>query len=241
MIALSPAPASADELVLAAGISNPPYFFLDEDRGIHLDLIRAVLHETGDTFKEIVYVSNHRANRMLQDAKADFAINVPPGNENFCYSDTILHYRNVGITLSERNLTINHIADLQKHRVTGFQNASKLLGLEFAQYASTATRYREVVYQAAQVEQLFRARTDVVISDKYIFQHFRNQNSSPEDKKKKITFHNIFPPTPRNVTFIDKKRCQRFNEGLKAIVKNGTYETIMKRYIDVFDDPQPAQ
>lgn len=221
----------AKELTLATGLSIPPYIIQKEKSGIQLDLLREILKVKGHKLERMVYVSNRRLVKELAAKHVDGAINVPPNMKNVHYSKTIIYFKNVAISLKKNDFHLNSIEDLLQKRITAFQNASRFLGPDFARIAKNNKKYQEIVQQLAQVDQLYKGRTDVVISDQYIFQYFRNQHRKRVSVTDPLVFHNILPPSPRKAAFLDLQICADFDEGLTVIRKNGIYQKIIDRYI----------
>lgn len=226
---------SAKELTLATSLSIPPYIIKETESGIQLEIVREALKLKGHTLKKMSYVSNNRVLRMLQLKQVDGVINIPPNVPNAFYSDMIIEYENVAISLEEKGFQIKSIADLSDKRITGFQNASKFLGAEFGAMAKANRRYSEVVNQFAQVDQLFRKRTDVVIGDKRIFLYFREQYRNTAntvgDASLPIVTFDVLPFSPRKAAFHDEALRDDFNEGLQALRESGRYQGLIDSFM----------
>lgn len=234
--------AAEKEITIAIGMSLPPYVMLD-DTGFEIDIIRTALMAKGYRKVNFKYLPNLRIPAFFKDKKVDgIAANTAYDigkhiGMNVYSTDTTIFYMNYAIALENKNFTINSIGDLVDKKVIAFQNATRYLGTEFASMAEKNIHYEENANQSYQVNRLFKNRTDVVISDKKIFQYwrlnaFRKGILKPHDVNQSIQFYPIFPPAPRNCTFYDEKIRDDFNEGLKIIHQNGTYDIILTQYMN---------
>ncbi len=229
----------ADEITIGVGFSLPPYVIQDSDSGIEIDILRAAFAIKGHTVK-IRYLPNVRTLSFFEEGKLDGAINVKKDSLLLgYYSDDVISFQNVAISLEDNNFSINNIIDLKdsKFTVLAFQNASKFLGDEFAQVATENKNYLEISDQSLHAVILLKKRVDVLISDKRVFLfHLRNALGKakllPEEQRRKVKMHTIFPPTKYSFVFKLEKIRDDFNQGLKIIRENGTYDLIMDRYQD---------
>ncbi len=229
----------ADEITIGVGFALPPYVIQDSDSGIEIDILKEAFAVKGHTVK-IRYLPNVRTLSFFEEGKLDGAINVKKDSLLLgYYSDDVISFQNVAISLEENDFSINNIIDLKdsKFTVLAFQNASKFLGDEFAQVAAENKNYLEISDQSLHAVILLKKRVDVLISDKRVFLfHLRNALEKakllPKEQKRKVKIHSIFPPTNYSFVFKLEKIRDDFNEGLKVIRENGTYDLIMDRYQD---------
>lgn len=229
---LAPLPVAAAEVVMAVGRSIPPYVIVDEWRGLEYDIVREALAAEGHTLTPR-FESFARLVKELESGLVDAAMTMrPDSGVKAHYSNSVVTYRNVAITLASRNLTIARIEDLGDKSVLAFQNATIYLGPAFKAMAASNPRYREEARQMVQPMQLFLGRVDVVVADRFIFGWFA---SDPEVRAKADTgqalrIHPLFATTDYQVAFRDPALRDSFNRGLRTVRENGTYDRIIQRY-----------
>jgi len=173
-----------------------------------------------------------RALAMLRAGQLDGMLSTAEGIGGHLYfSDTYIVYQNVATTLTSRNLNLRQIEDLANYSVAAFQSANLLLGERFARVASNHADYREVSSQITQNKLLFMGRVDVVVGDRLIFRYFIDKLEPQIDATQAVTYHNIFPESPRKAAFREARVRDAFNAGLSIIRSNGTYDAIVKQYL----------
>ena len=128
---------------------------------------------------------------------------------------------------------IEKLEYIKNYYSIAFQNAHQYLGKEFGDAAKNAgDKYRELADQKQQVHMFFEGRTDIIILEDNIFTFYRdmlnNENKIAQDIK--VKRFGFFQPTKYQVSFRDKKLRDDFNEGLRAIRANGTYDKIYEKY-----------
>lgn len=219
----------AETLKIAVGLSIPPYVIKESDSGFEIELVREVLWKKQHFIKGFVYASNERLTKLLKDKKVDAVINIQPNLKGIYYSDAIAYFKNKAITLKRRDIHIDSMIDLHYKRVLGFQNASKFLGKEFADYANENPLYDETIHQSSQVKNLVMWRVDVVIADERIFMYYYNQlygNSSLHE----FNFFNVFPRSPRYVGFLNSKIRDDFDVALEEYKTSPEYYLLLDKY-----------
>ncbi len=224
-------PASARDLVIATSSSIPPYVINDQHRGIVVEILQEALLPRGYHI-EFVYAPNRRVEHMIEERQVDGVYNLAAGSlNNIFYSDAVIDYHNVAITLDTFPHTLDSLATLTGLRVVVFQNAPKFLGPEFGELISHGHDFPEVSNQRSQVLMLFRGRADVIIMERRIFEYFHNQLLSSGEIGGGYRIHELFPPAPRYAAFIDEKTRDQFNSGLQALKDNGRLQAIIERYL----------
>jgi polar amino acid transport system substrate-binding protein len=86
------------------------------------------------------------------------------------------------------------------------------MGSDYAKAVAKCAVYMEMPNQMKQIETLFRRRSQVVVLEKQIFQHFQAQF----DPKSEVRFFEIFPATPYSAVFADKNLRDEFDKTLQA-------------------------
>lgn len=218
--------AAPATLTVALGQNKPPYTISTPPGGIEYDLISAIAMAMGYQ-PNITFVPNARAQLMLAAGGIDAAI----GNEGPYVSDPYIAYQNVAIKLSARYLPLDSIKDLAHYRVAAFQNAHLYLGKEFAAVSASNKEYRESSPQQSANRQLYRHRTDVVISDANIFLYLNRQIELEVDTTQPVTMVRLFPPTQYRLEFRNAELRNRFNQALKHVLESGLYERLARKYL----------
>jgi polar amino acid transport system substrate-binding protein len=219
------------EVHVGMGLPKPPYIMESGTAGLDVEIARQALAVSG--YKLVGHMlPQTRALAMLRAGQLDGMLSITEGIGGQDYfTDNYIVYQNVATTLSSRNLNVQQIEDLARYSVAAFQNASMVLGDRFGMMASAHSDYRELPSQATQNKLLFTGRVDVVVGDRLIFQYFSRTLEPKIDNTQAVTFHRIFPESPRRAVFRDIRVRDAFNAGLKAIRANHTYDAIARQYL----------
>lgn len=231
-------PATGRDLVIATSSSIPPYVITDQHRGIVVEILQEALLPRGHQI-EFVYAPNRRVEHMIEERQVDGVYNLAANSlQDVFYSDAIVDYHNVAITLADFPRTIDSLEALQGLRVVVFQNAPKFLGPEFGKLIEEGHDFPEVSNQRSQVLMLFRGRADVIIMERRIFEYFHNQLLASGEIGGGHRIHALFPPAPRYAAFIDKDIRDQFNAGLQALKDSGRLQAIIERYLGAPSTPE---
>ncbi len=231
------ASAQADVLKIASSPAVPPYIIPETNNGIEIDIVRAALAVVGHE-AEFSTLPFPRVVARMRDGEFDAALTIsksadlPLGNSH--YSDNHITFENVAITLKDRDLKIESIADLSDKSIAAFEFAREYLGPEFAAMAAKNPLYREISPSTSQLlPTLFSGRADVIVIEINIFKYHRLVYDLPRDTGQGVTFHPIFPLNPFRVAFTDEGYRDDFNEGLAQIRKSGVFDDIIARYTSI--------
>lgn len=197
--------------------------------GLEYEIIQAVMQAAG--MELLPYLGSNARLAVAADGKAveAFAPVVGQPPDGITLTDSYLTYQNVAMSLRERRIKLERMADLGRYRVLAFQRATQTLGPEFAAAVAGCPFYREEPKQALQAAGLLYERYDVLIADARILRH--HLGPTP------VTEHRLFAPSPYSAGFRDPAQAARFNEGLRRIKADGTYAAILARYPALPDDP----
>lgn len=228
---LSLAGQRGQTVVVAFGESLEPYVIPQLESGIELDIIRAAL-KVGNYEMQPLFLSQKRLPQALADRKIDaVATIVPESGARGAYSEVYITYEDKAITLSQRRLDINKIADLTGYSLSAFPLAGQYLGSEFAAMAARHPDYHETGNQIDQNRLLYRGSIDVVVADYRIFNYMNKRMQADfGEQPQPVTYHDIFIKLPYRVLFRQPTLRDAFNHGLKQIQQNGEYQRILKRY-----------
>ncbi len=223
---------NAADLKIGVGNTLPPYFILENNKGIEMEIIQEALMTKGHTATP-VYLPFARIPLYMRQGKVDCTSPInEASNIKAHFSDVHITYQNYAISLVSSNLSIKNITDLRNKSVLAFQDATKYLGQELQGMAKTNPLYREEADQLDQASQLFNKHTEVIIADGNIFKYFSRQLINEIDAPQGTVYHRLFPATTYKVAFNDEAIMKDFNAGLKQIKASGLYDKIFSRYID---------
>lgn len=227
--------AAAREVVVAIGLSIPPYVIAAEKRGMEYDVVKEALALEGHTMKPD-FQPLARVVKAMQGGTVDAAMTQIPGmTVGTVLSEVYITYRNFAITLASHDLKVETVDDLADKSILAFQNAHRYLGETFRRMAEANPRYREEANQQVQPMLLFHDRVDVVVADHNIFRWFasRPEVTAKADTNRPIRMHALFPPTEYRMAFRDVALRDDFNRGLAKLRANGEYDRIVARYADL--------
>lgn len=108
--------------------------------------------------------------RLLQQQHIDVATHQSGQlSASLFYSSVYLEVHNLVFAKQDFSGNIQNISDLQFYRLTGFQNASHVLGQEFALASQQAPSYHEVFDHIQAVQLLLKGRTELLVLNKLTF------------------------------------------------------------------------
>lgn len=222
--------ADAVDIQVGMGLAKPPYIMKPGEAGLEYEIVDKALAAAGYRMTPLYY-PQARALGLMRAGQLEAILSVTEGiGGNDFFSDNYIVYQNVAITLTSRRIRISSIDDLSRYSVAAFQNAHFVLGEQFKAVVSNHPNYVEHPQQITQNRLLYLHRVDVVVGDRFIFRYFNREVEQPIDSSQPVTFHQIFPPSPRKAVFRDAAVRDKFNAGLKAIRQDGTYAAIVKKY-----------
>ncbi|NQZ90027.1 MAG: transporter substrate-binding domain-containing protein [Colwellia sp.] len=219
------------KLEIIAGLSKPPFIIEDNNSGIELDIFQAAF---GQLNKEVtfIHVPFGRTITSFHRLNVDGIITVLPDYQhpNVFVSAPYITYQNVAVSLRENEFIIDDIKSLSRKSMVAFQNARKYLGDAYVNSINSSLEYREIADQMKQIDMLFLHRTEVIILDINIFRHFMKSHSSGRFSQP-YNVHYIFNKRPYSAAFNVEKNRDLFDEGIKIIKQQGTYQLIMDKYL----------
>lgn len=222
--------ALIDVVQIGVGLSKPPYIMGSGAGGLEYEIAEKAL-EAGGYRMVARHLPPARALALLRARHLDGMLSVTEGIGGDEYiSEPYLHYQNFAISLTSRQVRLRGMDDLSLYSVAAFQNASMILGDAYKRAVTGHPAYKEYPQQLTQNKLLFTGRADVVVTDRLVFRYLSRQLESPIDSTQALTFHPLFPPSPRMAAFRDIAIRNGFNTGLRTIRQNGTYGAILKKY-----------
>jgi polar amino acid transport system substrate-binding protein len=222
---LVPATATPGQtLRVAVGETKPPYVLAEEQRGIEVELLTAILKDAGYT-AVLQYVPNRRARILLESGLIDAAIS-PQGE---FLSEPYIAYQNMAFTLCRSSIELHRVTDLAGRRVAAFHNARLFLGPEFAQMAAGNPDYREPP-QASINRLLYAGAVDIGVGDVNIVHSINGELGLGQAAAEALCAHPLFPPTLYRLAFRDRAVRDSFNAALKRALQRKLYESLAQRY-----------
>lgn len=220
------------QLTIAIRPDVEPYVSEAGTAGLEIEIVKAVLNRTN--YKpEFVQLPRMR---MIQTFNANGVEGVLTSNAaldgNGCITDWYIQHQNVGITLSERSFEISNLDDVANLSIITFDGATRYLGPDFANQAKKSPRYIESSDQSMHVSLLYQGYFDAAIGDEWILKLAQVNQKQNSGAFRPLTTHRILPTTYYAARFHDSAVCKAFNEGLRYIQQDGTYEQIVRRHTD---------
>ena len=223
---------TGDKIEMIDGLVKPPFIIEENGQGLQLDIVRAAF-ETLNKKVHFIHVPFGRTVTTYQSLNADGIVTVLPDYQhpNLFVSKPFITYQNVAVSLLENKLSIENVSSLSGKSIVAFQNAKKYLGEDFNKIVSYSMDYREVAEQIKQVELLFLHRTEVIILDINMFKYFLKSHSSDRFAQP-FNVHYIFNERQYSAAFKSEINRDLFDEGIKTIREEGTYQLIVDKYLD---------
>ena len=219
-----------ERTVLWMGTSDgPPYMIQATDSGLDIDIPRAALARMGYDLK-LRYMPLARAYMEVQSGRLDLMAPMFVSETQAGFrSEPHVYYRPTAFSLKKNKLQISSLPDLGKFSLMTFQGAKGYFGDVFVKASEQSPMYSEI-YNMSNLPRLLAAgRTDVVVLDFYIFQHFK-RDLEKDGLAPEFMIHEVFPRVPATVMFYDKQLRDQFNIGLELIKSDGVYQAILDRY-----------
>lgn len=171
-LALGATSAQAAKPVLVVGIGFSDQVNISrKGNNYHLDVLLSyrLFTELGYQVKFIV-APYAKLTQLLQQGQIDVATRQSgqPAPALF-YSSVYLRVHNLVFARNDFAGNIQSISDLQFYPLVGFQNASHVLGQEFAKVSRQAPSYREVFDHIQAVQLLLKGRTELLVLNKKTF------------------------------------------------------------------------
>lgn len=222
----------AETITVLGGRSSEPYIYAEGGYGFEVIIVQEALRNAGyDT--EFILQPLGRAKITYEESGADALMTINnnyPEVQGSYLSAPYIIYRNVVVSLKERNFTVNSLSDLSDKSVIAFQKASVALGDSFANAVIANEKYWEMNEQNRQVAMLFLGRVDLIVLDHQIFKYYRKRLQF-EDKNKPVVYHELFVPNQYQMAFIDKRARDDFDVAIQSLKASGRYQEIIDAYM----------
>lgn len=230
------AESATDVRIVKIGIdqSSLPFADPDTDSGLEVEVIRAAF-DSQNIRTRFEYLSNSRVDIEFSEQRLDVhtAVIAQSSFPNAVLSRfPITTYKNLVISLREKNLHPKRLSDLSNLRVMAWQGAKDALGDEYATMARGNRRYAESPILPAKMLDL--DRVDFVVSQADIFRANLLKNAPKAEHTQilnRITYADLLPGTMRyRYAFRDTTLRDTFENGLAAIYRSGRMEALLAKY-----------
>lgn len=191
-----------------------------------VELFRQLLSELGYRV-DFIAAPHARLTRMLQNKELDMAAR--QGGEpvpGLFYSQPYLEFHNLVFALSDFPHQLHSVQDMSRYSVASFQNASKILGPDFALAMKKSPSFREVVDHNQAVEMLQQQRTQLLVLDKVTF--YRRWAEKGLAAHKVRTF-DLFPKARHRIGFTDQKLQLQVSQLLQQWQDSGRVAELQKQ------------
>lgn len=229
----------AAEIIVAFASDRPPYSFRQsgQDVGIEIDLIKLIMSSAGHTVK-VVTIPKIRLLKSVREKEVDAGATVQENSDDkLFFSDRYLDFQNVVISKAKHDIKLKAMSELKHYSFIIWQDGWRNLGPEFeAEYRPDANgifpkNYNQAFNQLSQNKMFWADRVQLIIIDKTIFEHHKSILYKEFDTSGPLTYHDLIKSkTSYSVVFNHPVLRDQFNEGLKKIRANGSYQKIIDSY-----------
>lgn len=217
-------------LRIAVGWHKPPYVIQNTQSGFELDLVRDIMLDIGYQVA-FVHIPFGRTHEIHETTDIDVVMTMSDRVEtpNIYLSKPYVTYQNVAVSLKSKDLKINKVEDLSEYSLVAFQNAHNLLGQQFHKMANSHQSYLEIPDQIRQLRLLYFKKTDVIVTDVNIFNHFKHQMEN-NNVYRETEIHTLFSPNPYRVGFNSEALRDEFDSALEFYLSSNRYQQLKDQY-----------
>jgi polar amino acid transport system substrate-binding protein len=228
----SPAASSAGQRVVTIFFTTLSLPYADEtiNAGFEVDLARAVFARRGITV-QAVFMPKDRAAERLAAGKAQgmVPVRVDRAEDMLFESRPYVAYQNVYLHHAHSPCTVRKLEDIFKGHLVAFHMAGKYLGQDFVRLASASPSYEELVDQNAQVRRFLIRKDCSIVIDQNIYEHLVTRLNLTGEVGD-VCLHSFFHNPQRTFVFVSNELRQLFNEGLREVMRDGTYQRLVNIY-----------
>jgi polar amino acid transport system substrate-binding protein len=229
----------AAEIIVAFAGDRPPFSFRQngQDVGIEIDLVKLIMSNAGHTVK-VVTIPKIRLIKSVREKEVDAGATVQEiSDDKLFFSDRYLDFQNTVISKAKHDIKLKSMSELKNYSFIIWQDGWRNLGPDFeAEYRPDANgifpkNYNQAFNQLSQNKMFWADRVQLIIIDKTIFEHHKSILSKEFDTSVPLTYHDLIKSkTSYTVVFNQAALRDQFNEGLKKIRANGSYQKIIDSY-----------
>lgn len=191
-----------------------------EITGVDYEIVKAILQQQGIDAEFELYGYN-RLLKMFSERKLDIASPVAVPYPGAFYSQPYFTLLDVVVNKSTKPMTIRSMKDLTGKTIVAYQQASEVLGPDFAAIAKTA-HYLEEADRVKQFELLMNDRVQLMIGDMKVLNYYADKNYGNGT----LQIHKIFPSADYPAAFWSSELQTKFNAGLIHLKESGEFQRI---------------
>ncbi|MBU1620743.1 MAG: transporter substrate-binding domain-containing protein [Gammaproteobacteria bacterium] len=191
-----------------------------EITGLDYEIIKTILQREGIEAEFELY-SYSRLLKLFSEKKLDMASPVAVPYPGAFYSQPYFTVLDVVVTKSSSPLSINSLKDLEGKTIVAYQQASEVLGPDFAATVKKA-HYLEEADRVQQFELLMNDRVQLMIGDAKVLAYYATKHYGA----KSIKSHQILPSVDYPAAFWNRGLQAKFNAGLLHLTESGEFDQI---------------
>lgn len=191
-----------------------------EITGLDYEIVKTILQREGIEAEFELY-SYSRLLKLFSEKKLDMASPVGVPYPGAFYSQPYFTVLDVVVTKSTSPLSINSLKDLEGKTIVAYQQASEVLGPDFAATVKKA-HYLEEADRVQQFELLMNDRVQLMIGDTKVLAYYANKHYGAGS----IKTHQILPPVDYPAAFWSSELQAKFNSGLLHLTESGEFDRI---------------
>ncbi|MCG7534105.1 transporter substrate-binding domain-containing protein [Pseudoalteromonas sp. OOF1S-7] len=218
----------AKELVVAFGLSRPPYVDERSETGISVELFKQAAGQLDWQYKTL-FVSIKRMERLLERGDIDVAVEMSRALPGLHYSVPFISYSNYAIHSRDPRFVLNSMQELARHSICAWQNASEHLKL--SEIVAGKEDYLEFSKQRNQVIEWLNGKCDVILIDDTLLRWHLSELNQSSSVYINNRWGKVLLPFENNplwfyVAFNDAQLRDAFNTSLKELIQTGRYQQI---------------
>lgn len=144
------------------------------------------------------------------------------------YSPVYLQVHNLVFARQDFSGNIKTIKDLKSYQLVGFQNASHVLGQEFAKVSREAPSYREVFDHIQAVQLLLKGRTELLVLNKKTFYRRLAELQQPTSL---VRSFDVLPQVQYRLAFAQQPLQQKTEPLLQKYLQQGAISAMEQQAI----------
>lgn len=165
-----------------------------------------------------------RLTGLLQQQKLHIATRQSGlATEGLFYSSPYTSFDNQVFALADSKARLANISALKPYNIVAFQNASKVLGPEFASISQQAKSYQELLDHTQAIQMLLKKRSDLLVMDKNTF--YRRLAELKQSQTPIISFA-ILPKVQYRLGFYQPQLQQRVERLLQQWLASGQLDRL---------------
>lgn len=191
-----------------------------EITGLDYDIVKTILQREGIEAEFELY-SYSRLLKLFSEHKLDIASPVAVPYPGAFYSQPYFTVLDVVVSKSGSPLNITTLEDLKDKTIVAYQQASEVLGPDFAAVIKKA-HYLEEADRQKQFELLMNNRVQLMVGDEKVLAYYAEKNYGPGS----IQIQKIFPSVDYPAAFWSAELQAKFNSGLLHLTESGEFQQL---------------